>query len=90
MLFDGASRINQDSERVTGVGVLIIDPNGCLIPHAYTLSKPCSNNIAEYQALIIGTKLAIALCVTHLHILGDSQLIINQLKGEYEVKKPDI
>lgn len=90
MFFDGVSRINQVGELVTRVGVLLVDPSGCLIPHAFTLTKPCSNNIAEYQSLIIGTELAIALHITHLHILGDSQLIINQLKGGIRDQKPDI
>lgn len=52
MFFYRASHINQDWERVAGVGIFLIDPNGCLIPHAYTLTKPCFNNIIEYQALI--------------------------------------
>lgn len=82
LFFYGASHINQVGERVTGVRVLLADPNGCLIPHAFKLAKSYSNNIAEYQALIIGTELAIALHITHLHILTDSQLIINHLRGE--------
>lgn len=90
MFFDGASRIIQAKEQVIGIGVLLIDHNGYLSPHAFTLAKSCSNNIAEYQALIIGKELAIALHITHLHSFGDSQLIINQHRGEYEIRKPDI
>lgn len=37
MFFDKASCMNQDGERISGVGILLIDPNGCLIPHAYSL-----------------------------------------------------
>lgn len=37
MFFDRASHMNQDREKISGVGILLIDPNGCLIPHAYSL-----------------------------------------------------
>ncbi|KAM2634117.1 hypothetical protein EV1_024633 [Malus domestica] len=50
----------------------------------------CSNNVAEYQALIIGLQMAINMGITALEIFGDSKLIINQLLTEYEVKKDDL
>ncbi|KAM1855460.1 hypothetical protein ACFX14_005802 [Malus domestica] len=50
----------------------------------------CSNNVAEYQALIIRLQMAINMGITALEIFGDSKLIINQLLTEYEVKKDDL
>ncbi|KAM2220843.1 hypothetical protein ACFX1S_019993 [Malus domestica] len=50
----------------------------------------CSNNVAEYQALIIGLQMAINMEITALEIYGDSKLIINQLLIEYEVRKDDL
>ncbi|KAM2901555.1 hypothetical protein FF1_007532 [Malus domestica] len=50
----------------------------------------CSNNVAEYQALIIGLQMAINMEITALEIYGDSKLIINQLLTEYEVRKDDL
>ncbi|KAM2959948.1 hypothetical protein FF1_029703 [Malus domestica] len=50
----------------------------------------CSNNVAEYQALIIGLQMAINMGIIALEIFGDSKLIINQLLTEYEVKKDDL
>ncbi|KAM1666583.1 hypothetical protein ACFX2K_046162 [Malus domestica] len=50
----------------------------------------CSNNVAEYQALIIRLQMAINMRITALEIFGDSKLIINQLLTEYEVKKDDL
>ncbi|KAM2246584.1 hypothetical protein ACFXTI_007389 [Malus domestica] len=52
--------------------------------------KLCSNNVAEYQALIIGLQMAINMEITALEIYGDSKLIINQLLTEYEVRKDDL
>ncbi|KAM2766319.1 hypothetical protein COP1_022238 [Malus domestica] len=50
----------------------------------------CSNNVAEYQALIIGLQMAINMEIIALEIYGDSKLIINQLLTEYEVRKDDL
>ncbi|KAM1018587.1 hypothetical protein ACFX2C_040197 [Malus domestica] len=50
----------------------------------------CSNNVAEYQALIIGLQMAINMEITTLEVYGDSKLIISQLLTEYEVRKDDL
>ncbi|KAM2275695.1 hypothetical protein ACFXTI_034219 [Malus domestica] len=50
----------------------------------------CSNNVAEYQVLIIGLQMAINMEIPALEIYGDSKLIINQLLTEYEVRKDDL
>lgn len=60
------------------------------ITQAFSLLKPCSNTAAEYQALIIGLELALESCITMLEAFGDSQLIINQMNQEYEIRKPDL
>ncbi|KAM1353366.1 hypothetical protein ACFX2H_032866 [Malus domestica] len=50
----------------------------------------CSNNVSEYQALIIGIQMAINMEIKALEVYGDSKLIINQLLTEYEVRKDDL
>uniref|UniRef100_A0A803LJ33 RNase H type-1 domain-containing protein n=1 Tax=Chenopodium quinoa TaxID=63459 RepID=A0A803LJ33_CHEQI len=50
----------------------------------------CSNNMAEYQALIMGLQMAVEMGIQDLDVYGDSQLVISQLLGEYEVKKEDL
>lgn len=44
---------------------------------------PCSNNIAEYEDLINGMKMAVEWRVDQLNIFGDSQLIINLVNDVY-------
>jgi len=46
--------------------------------------------VAEYQALNLGLQKAIEMGIKGLNIYGDSQLVINQLLEEYEVKKEDL
>ncbi|KAM1462601.1 hypothetical protein ACFX1Q_046629 [Malus domestica] len=50
----------------------------------------CSNNVVEYQALILGLQMAINMEIAALEIYSDSKLIINQLLTEYEVRKDDL
>ena len=44
----------------------------------------CTNNVAEYEACILGIEEAIDMRIKHLDIYGDSALVINQIKGEWE------
>jgi ribonuclease HI len=45
---------------------------------------------AEYEALIAGLELSLELEIKAVRIFGDSQLIINQIIGEYKVLKPEL
>ena len=45
-----------------------------------------SNNEAEYEALIVGLELCYTAGVDWVRAYSDSQLVVSQLSGEYEVK----
>jgi ribonuclease HI len=45
-----------------------------------------TNNVAEYKALLLGIAQASELGATELELVGDSELIVKQVKGEYKVK----
>ena len=85
MYFDGAAR--RDG---AGAGVVFVSPEKHILPYSFVLTQLCSNNMAEYQALNLGLDMAIEMGITDLNIYGDSQLVINQLLDEYEVKKQDL
>ena len=53
---------------------------------AIRLGFPASNNVAEYEALLHGLRSAITLHPDPLHVFCDSQLVVNQIFGEYAVK----
>ena len=40
-----------------GVGVVFVTPQEEFIPYYFTLMNRCSNNAAEYQALILGIEM---------------------------------
>jgi ribonuclease HI len=56
--------------------------------HSYKLNFQCTNNIAEYEALMLGLKLLKKVGAKQIMVRGDSELIIKQIKGEYATKHP--
>ncbi|KAH9327631.1 hypothetical protein KI387_007809, partial [Taxus chinensis] len=46
----------------------------------------CSNNTAEYESLVQGMHWAIKRGINNLQVFGDSELIVNQVKGQHAVK----
>ena len=53
---------------------------------AIRLRFPASNNEAEYEAILSGLALALALSVSKLRVYNDSQLIVRHVQKEYEAK----
>jgi ribonuclease HI len=62
-----------------GAGLLFMSPLGEHMRYAVHLHFPASNNMAEYEALLCGLKIAIELGVKRLDVRGDSQLVIDQV-----------
>jgi hypothetical protein len=60
-----------------GAGLLFISPLGVHMRYVIWLHFPASNNVAEYEALVTGLRIAIELGVWHLDVRGDSQLMID-------------
>jgi hypothetical protein len=56
--------------------------------HSYKLNFHCTNNVAEYEALMLGLKLLKKVGAKKIMVRGDSELIIKQIKGEYAAKHP--
>jgi ribonuclease HI len=62
-----------------GAGLLFISPLGKHLRYVLRLHFPVSNNVAEYEALVNGLRIAIELGVWRLDARGDSQLVIDQV-----------
>ena len=74
-------------KKVGGVGVVLIPLEGETLKYVVRLQFPATNNEAKYKALLIGLSLAKALRAKSLIVQADSQLIIGQVKGDYEAKE---
>ncbi|RVX07353.1 Retrovirus-related Pol polyprotein from transposon 17.6 [Vitis vinifera] len=61
-------------------------PTGEHLEQAIRLGFSASNNEAEYEAILSGLDLALALSVSKLRIYSDSQLVVRHIQKEYEAK----
>ena len=77
MYFDGSLM-----KKGAGAGLVFISPLGVHMRYMVRLHFPSSNNVAEYEALINGLRIAIELGIRRLDIRGDSQLVVNQVMKE--------
>jgi ribonuclease HI len=84
--FDGASRGNPGP---AGIGAVIFE-NGQEIWASCQYIGIKTNNQSEYSALILGLKEALSKGIKCLQVYGDSQLVINQINGQYKVKNPGL
>jgi len=69
---------------------VLVYPKKHVLPYSFVLVNLCSNNVGEYQGLILGLQMAIGMGIKDLGVYGDSQLIINRLLEEFEVKRDDL
>ena len=63
--------------------IVLISPKGLVLEQAVCLEFPASNNEAEFEALVIGLGSTRRLRAGHLQVFCDSQLVANQISGEY-------
>ncbi|XP_022136647.1 uncharacterized protein LOC111008302 [Momordica charantia] len=78
---DGSS-----NEKGCGAGVLLLGPGGERFEYALRFGFRTSNNEAEYEAFIAGLRIARALGASCVKVFSDSQLVVSQIKEEYQAK----
>jgi len=84
---DGACRGNPGQG---GAGAVLVDERGEIVATVRRSLGLCTNNIAEYRALILGLEEALKKRYGRLNIFLDSELLVNQIKGSYKVKNENL
>ena len=64
----------------------MLSPEGDVVEYMVRLDFPTTNNEAEYEVLVAGLDLARAARATSVVICSESQVITNQVNGDYECK----
>ncbi|XP_021774601.1 uncharacterized protein LOC110738498 [Chenopodium quinoa] len=82
---DGSSTVNG-----SGAGVVITFTEGKSFEYTLKFLFKASNKGAEYEAAVAGLELCIAMEAEHVCLKTDSQLVANQIRGEYEAKEPSM
>ncbi|CAL8163312.1 unnamed protein product [Prunus armeniaca] len=82
LYFDGSS-----TSKAGGAGVVLINPNGQATALSFKLDFPCMNNVAKYEAFIMGLSIAKEMGAEKAKIIGDLNLVLSQLQGSFAVKE---
>lgn len=80
---DGAARGNPGP---AGAGAVLVEPNGQIVERIGKYLGTQTNNFAEYMGLLLGLRRAKELGVQEVEVYADSELMIRQLGGRYQVK----
>jgi ribonuclease HI len=80
---DGGARGNPGPAAVAAV---VSTPDGEVLESRGEAIGIATNNVAEYRALLLGIELARERGAKEIELIGDSELIVRQVNGEYRVK----
>ncbi len=83
---DGASRGNPGP---AAAGIVLKTDGHSILEEGIRLGI-CTNNQAEYRALILGLRRAAELGIRELLVLTDSELLANQVAGRWKVRNPGL
>jgi ribonuclease HI len=81
---DGGARGNPGPAAIAAVAS---DPSGEVLAERSERIGQATNNVAEYRAMLLGVELARELGADEVELIGDSELIVRQVKGDYKVKQ---
>ena len=81
MFFDGAC-----TKESTGAGVVLISPSKKTSHLSFKLDFKVTNNIAEYEALLLGLNATKEMEIKILQVFGDADLIIQQVNKSFQAK----
>ena len=74
----------------SGARIVLFRDDGEAVSKSFKLDFPYSNNVAEYEAYLTGLAVAWEMGIKHLKVVGDSNLIICQARGEFSLKEPSL
>ncbi len=84
---DGGARGNPGP---AGYGAQICDSNGQVIAELSEFLGIRTNNYAEYSGLLGCLQFALDNHHPRLRVVSDSELMVKQIQGKYQVKSPDL
>ncbi|MFB6087296.1 MAG: ribonuclease HI [Haloarculaceae archaeon] len=84
--FDGASRGNPGP---AAIGWVVVTGDGIVTEGGKTIGR-ATNNQAEYEALVQALRVARDYGFDEVEIRGDSELIVKQVRGEWQTNDPEL
>ena len=81
MRFDGSATTTSNC-----LGIVLSYEDWDTMPLSFKLEFPYSNNAVEYEAYLTGLAIALSIGVKHMRVLGDSNLVVSQVKGDFALR----
>ena len=81
MHFDG-SKVKEG----LGAGIVLTSPKRDQLKYVLQIHFAASNNVAEYEALVHGLKVAKEIGIHRIQCFGDSDLVVQQVSGDWDAK----
>ena len=83
MYFDGSKLIDG-----SGAGVVLVSPKGDKLQYVLQIHFTATNNVAEYEALLHGLRMAKEMGIDRIECYGDSDLVVQQCTGTWDADDP--
>jgi ribonuclease HI len=80
---DGGARGNPGP---AAIGAVLTTPDGEVLERHGERIGQATNNVAEYRALLLGLERASERGAREVEVVGDSELVVRQVQGDYKVK----
>ena len=72
------------------LGIVLSCEYGDTMPLSFKLGFSYSNNAIEYEAYLTGLAIALSMEVKHMGVLGDSNLVVSQVKGDFALREKSL
>ena len=69
------------------LGIVLSCEEGDTMPLSFKLGFSYSNNVAKYEVYLTGLAIALSIGIKHMRVLGDSNLVVSQVKGDFALRE---
>ena len=87
LYFDGACEPNPGTG---SIGIVLMEGGEAVATGSTLLNGKVTSNVAEYAALWFGLRAVLERGWEHIHIYGDSTLVVHQVNGKWKARTPHI
>ena len=70
-----------------GLGIVLSCKEGDTMPLSFKLGFSYSNNVAKYEVYLTGLAIALNIGIKHMRVLGESNLVVSQVKGDFALRE---
>jgi ribonuclease HI len=82
----GCILMEHNLDQSVGASIVFTSPKGHIASYSCRLEFDTTNNMVEYEALLLGLELTREMGIKVLVVIGDFDLVVKQVKNEFSMK----